>query len=77
MGGVRRFEDLIAWQKARLQMRDIHFALKRSAASRDFDFCPQIRSAALSVMSNIAEGFEWKGNNEVRHFLSIAGYSNG
>lgn len=74
---VTKFEDLIAWQKSRLQVSELYREFQGQPACKDFEFCRQIRAAALSVMSNIAEGFERKGNNEFRHFLSQAGSSNG
>ena len=58
MGGVRRFEDLIAWQKARQITREIYGATKSGEFARDFGLAGQIQRAAVSVMSNIAEGFE-------------------
>jgi four helix bundle protein len=63
---ITRFEDLIAWQKARQLRKSISIVSRREAFARDFDMRDQIRSAALSVMANIAEGFE---RNKVAQFL--------
>jgi four helix bundle protein len=74
---IERFEDIVAWQKARLLVRDINIALRDGPATRDFRFRDQICSAALSVMSNIAEGFERGTKREFHQFLVIAGSSCG
>ena len=72
MAGVERFEDLIAWQKARELTRGIYAATRRPGFVRDLALCGQIQRAAVSVMSNIAEGFERRGKSELPHFLSTA-----
>jgi len=72
MTGIQRFEDLIAWQKARELTTKIYEASRHGQFSRDFELAGQVRRAAVSVMSNIAEGFEREGQREFRQFLSIA-----
>ena len=72
MSRVERFEDLIAWQKARALAARIHGVVNAGTFGRDFSFRNQLWSAALSVPSNIAEGFERFGPGEFAHFLSIA-----
>jgi four helix bundle protein len=72
MAGVSRFEDLLAWQRARELAREIHKATGLGSAARDYSFVNQIRSAAASVMSNIAEGFERGNPAEFHQFLVIA-----
>jgi four helix bundle protein len=74
MAGARvdRFEDLIAWQKARVLTREIYQLTTEAGFSRDFGLKDQIRRAAISIMSNIAEGFERNRPNEFHQFLSIA-----
>jgi len=69
---VERFEDLIAWQKARVLVREIYRASSRRPFSRDFALSNQIRRAAISVPSNIAEGFERSRRTEFHQFLSVA-----
>ncbi len=64
-----RFEDIIAWQKA----KELTIQIYRSFEElKDFAFKNQIQKASVSVMNNIAEGFERKSNNEFKHFLYIA-----
>lgn len=66
---IERFEDIIAWQKS----RELAILLyKEFAESKDFGFRDQIQRAGVSIMNNIAEGFERKTNNEFRQFLFIA-----
>lgn len=66
---IERFEDIIAWQKA----KDLTVAIYRLFEdSRDFGFKDQIQRASVSIMNNIAEGFERKGNKEFAYFLYIA-----
>jgi four helix bundle protein len=77
MPKIQKFEDLIAWQKARELYRNIHEALSQGPCSRDYVFRSQMTSAALSTMSNIAEGFERGTDRELHQFLIIAGASNG
>jgi len=66
---IEKFEDIIAWQKARSLTRDIYAIFK---SCRDFGFRDQIQRASLSIMNNIAEGFERRGDKELSHFLYIA-----
>jgi four helix bundle protein len=72
MAGVKRFEDLKAWQKARELVRAIYAASGSGKFARDFALRDQIRKAGISVMSNIAEGFERSGSKEFLQFLSVA-----
>ena len=69
---VHRFEELIAWQKARVMTRDIYLATRKSAFARDFGLSSQIQRASVSVMSNIAEGFERGNRGEFQQFLGFA-----
>ena len=69
---VTRFEDLIAWQKARELRKLIYRASASKPFWRDFEMRDQIRGAALSVMSNIAEGFERDRIPEFLYFLRVA-----
>jgi len=63
---------LIAWQKARELTKGTYELSRQGKFSRDLDLSNPIRRAAVSVMSNIAEGFEREGQREFRQFLSIA-----
>jgi four helix bundle protein len=67
--GIEKFEDIIAWQKAKEMTILIYNNFKDS---KDFGFKDQIQRAGVSVMNNIAEGYERKTNNEFRQFLYIA-----
>ena len=71
---IRNFEEIIAWQKAE-ELSLLIYALFKS--SRDYRFKDQIQSAAVSVMNNIAEGFERQSNKEFLRFLYIAKGSSG
>jgi len=55
---IRRFEELEAWQTARALIKLVYELTSVGAFSRDYGLRDQIRRAAVSVMSNIAEGFE-------------------
>ena len=69
---VASFEDLIAWQKARSLTRAITELTSKPPVSRKFAFRDQIERAAVSVMSNIAEGYERGSRAEFHHMLSIS-----
>jgi four helix bundle protein len=72
MRGVKHFEELEVWQTAREMAREIYGCGGDSAFARDFGLRDQIRRAAVSVVSNIAEGFERGGDREFRQFLAQA-----
>ena len=72
MQTIGRFEDLIAWQKARMLTRAIYQVTKQGAFAKDLGLSRQIQRATVSIMSNIAEGFERGGRKEFRYFLSTA-----
>jgi four helix bundle protein len=63
---AKRFEDLKVWQEARSLANSIYGALEKC---RDFDFRSQIQRASVSVMNNIAEGFERRTKKDFAHFL--------
>ncbi len=69
---VRYFEELEIWKEARRLTREIYRITKTAKFARDFSLARQIRRAAISIMSNIAEGFERGGNQEFIQFLYIA-----
>jgi four helix bundle protein len=72
MNKIKRFEDFIAWQKARKLTARIYKATREEEFARDFGLKDQIRRAAVSAMSNIAEGFERGRPSEFHQFLSVA-----
>ena len=77
MATIQRFTDLVAWQKARAMNRSIYVLTRRPSVERDRAFVSQIRRASVSVMSNIAEGFERGGRPEFHQFLSVSKASAG
>jgi four helix bundle protein len=72
MQAIGRFEDLIAWQKARMLTRAIYQATRQGAFAKAPGLSRQMQRATVSIMSNIAEGFERGGRREFRRFLSTA-----
>ncbi len=69
---IQRFEQLIAWQKAKELAGAIYKTTAHGAFSRDFGLRDQIRRAAVSIASNVAEGFERGSPAEFRQFLTVA-----
>lgn len=72
MAGIQRFEEIRAWQKARELVKAVYKLSNDGQLAKDFELKNQIRGAAVSVMSNIAEGFARKGQKEFARFLDIA-----
>ena len=70
MATLERFEDFDAWKKARELTKSIYQVTSAGEFARDFGLRDQIRRAAISVISNIAEGFERDGSKEFLQFLS-------
>ncbi|OPY02713.1 MAG: hypothetical protein A4E61_01239 [Syntrophorhabdus sp. PtaB.Bin184] len=66
------FEGLQIWQKARALTNRIYRATSQPSFSKDFGLIDQLRRAAVSISSNIAEGHERGGTREYLHFLSMA-----
>ena len=77
MSTIRRFEDLEAWKIARELTKEVYRVTKNDLFIRDYGLRDQICRASVSIMSNIAEGFERDGNKEFANFLSIAKGSSG
>ncbi len=77
MATINRFEDIKAWQQARVLCKLIHTYTLKTEFSRDFRLVGQIKGSSGSIMDNIAEGFERNGNREFIQFLSIAKGSSG
>ena len=72
MATAKQFEDLGVWQDARALVKTIYATSKQRAFYRDIGLREQIRRAASSTMSNIAEGFERGTRKEFIQFLNIA-----
>jgi len=66
---IDRFEEIMAWQKAKDMTVTIYKLFKNN---KDYGFKDQIQRASISIMNNIAEGFERKSNPEFKNFLYIA-----
>jgi len=69
---VKAFEDLEVWKEARRLTQAIYRVTRAEKFSKDFSLRDQIQRATVSVMSNIAEGFERGGNQEFIQFLYVA-----
>jgi four helix bundle protein len=72
MSRIERFEDLVAWQKARELTAAVYRAAFGGTFAKDFGLRDQIQRAAVSIMSNIAEGFERGSRSEFHQYLVIA-----
>ena len=72
MSVAKRFEDLDVWVAAKDASVMIYKITENESLRKDFGLKDQIRRASISVISNIAEGFERNGNKEFIQFLSIA-----
>ncbi len=66
---IVKFEDIVAWQKAKILTLQIYHIFNNS---KDYSFKDQIQRASISIMNNIAEGYERKSNKEFIQFLYIA-----
>ena len=66
---IERFEEVIAWQKAKELTVSVYNSFR---SCKDFSFKNQVERAAVSIMNNIAEGFERQTNKELKNFLYIA-----
>ena len=69
-----RFEELDAWKKARELNKRVYRLTRQPPMSKDYGLCDQMRRSSLSVMCNIAEGFERGSRNE---FIQFLGYAKG
>lgn len=75
MGTFNRFEDIEAWQEARKMVKAIYDLTRLKSFQKDYALIDQLRRAAISVPSNIAEGFGRGSDREFGYYLSIAGAS--
>lgn len=64
-----KFEDLIIWQKARVLVKEIYSLFREN---KDYKFRDQICSATMSIMNNIAEGYDRNSKLQCKHFFNIA-----
>jgi four helix bundle protein len=77
MGRIERFEDIDCWKEARQLVKLVYSLTNKRSFSIDRGLKDQIQRAAISIMSNIAEGFESQGNREFVQFLFYAKRSSG
>jgi four helix bundle protein len=69
---IKKFEDIESWKKARQLTKAVYEATSTGSFARDFGLKDQIRRASISILSNIAEGFERGGDKEFLQFLAMA-----
>lgn len=72
MPTAERFQDLIAWQKARMLTREIYAVTRQRDFASDRSLADQVRRASVSVMANLAEGFERRRRTEFFRYVEIA-----
>jgi len=69
---ITRFEDINAWQEARVLTRKIFEVTGKDPFSKKYRFREQLESASISIMANIAEGFDSQSDAEFARFLIYA-----
>lgn len=72
MATIKSFEDIEAWQKARILAKHVYALTLKASFNKDYSLKDQINRSSGSVMDNIAEGFERDGSREFLQFLSYA-----
>ena len=72
MSKIEKFEDLIAWQKARELTKEIYVICRQPVFDKDFGLKGQMQRSAVSIMANLAEGFERGKRTEFHQFISVA-----
>ncbi len=72
MALIKRFEDILAWQEARKLVREIYGITREGTFAKDFGLRDQIQRAAVSAMTNVAEGFDCESHVEFARFLGIS-----
>ena len=72
MALIKKFEDIIAWQEARKLVASIYKLTSTGALAKDYGMRDQIQRAAVSAMTNIAEGFDCESKAEFARFLGFA-----
>jgi four helix bundle protein len=69
---IERFEDIQGWQEARKLVKMVYVLTAKDAFARDFGMRDQVRRASVSIMANVAEGFDCESDVEFARFLGIA-----
>ena len=69
MNKMKRFEDLPVWKESRVFVKDIYSICNNNYIKKDYGFKDQIQRASVSIITNIAEGFERNNNKEFVRFL--------
>jgi four helix bundle protein len=69
---IQKFEDILAWQKARELTKEVYAHSKTGLFAKDYGLRDQIQRASVSIMGNVAEGFDRGGDKELTQFLSIS-----
>jgi len=72
MALIKRFEDIHGWQEARKLVKQVYGFTREGLLAKDFGLRDQIQRAAVSAMTNIAEGFDCDSNAEFARFLGFA-----
>jgi four helix bundle protein len=72
MNRIEKFEDIVAWQKARVLTKEIYRCTQLGGFARDYGLKDQIQRASVSTMANVAEGFERGGDKEFTQLLSTS-----
>ena len=72
MPTFKRFEDILAWQKARQVTQLVYSISKKGKFARDFGLRDQVRRSSISIMANIAEGFARRSDKDFANFLNIS-----
>jgi four helix bundle protein len=72
MASFKKFEDIMAWQKARQLTKMVYSITKDIEFSKDYGLKDQIRRSSVSIMANIAEGFARRTDKDFAHFLNIS-----
>lgn len=72
MALIKKFEDIVAWQEARKLVASVYRLTSSGALAKDYGTRDQLQRAAVSAMTNIAEGFDCESKVEFARFLGIA-----
>jgi four helix bundle protein len=72
MASFKKFEDIQAWQKARVLSKKVYLMSSEGAFGKDFDLRSQIRRSAVSIMANIAEGQGRRTDKDFANFLNMS-----